>query len=365
MAIPRTKLWPLEPHTIGKHLVLKNYLDAWLPVLGTWQGRILFVDGFSGPGEYQGGEDGSPIIAMRRFIEHDSRSKITAEVFFMFIEKEEDRAEHLESVVAKLRPHLPSRSKAYVLTGQFDETLKAVLDRLDEQEQRLAPAFVMIDPFGVSGTPMSVIGRILKNPRCEVYVSFMYESINRFKTTKEFAPHLDDLFGTEDWKEGLCITDPEARKRFFYDLYKKQLKKHGAREVVRFELYEGDRIIYAIFHASRHPKACDLMKKAIWKVSPFGDYAFRGTRSSQLRLGLTSADCSPLERALSKEFKGDGWVSIEEILEFARSDRTDYHSGHVKRAVLARMETEGKIRVKSGSRKRARTYPGGTQLRFV
>ena len=60
MATPKDTLWELDPHTLGKHLVLRAYLDAWLPVMGSWQGRLLFIDGFAGPGEYEGGEEGSP-----------------------------------------------------------------------------------------------------------------------------------------------------------------------------------------------------------------------------------------------------------------------------------------------------------------
>lgn len=53
---PKSTLWPREPHTEGKHLVLKEYLNAWFPILGGTQGRIVFIDGFAGPGEYAGGE---------------------------------------------------------------------------------------------------------------------------------------------------------------------------------------------------------------------------------------------------------------------------------------------------------------------
>ena len=60
-------------------------------------------------------------------------------------------------------------TKLNVVTGSFDETMTEIFDYLDEQKSKLAPAFVMIDPFGVSGTPMSVVRRLLKNPRCEIY----------------------------------------------------------------------------------------------------------------------------------------------------------------------------------------------------
>ena len=59
---------------------------------------------------------------------------------------------------------------------------------------RLAPAFVMVDPFGVAGTPMEVFNRLFQNPKCEVYVSFMYEAINRFRGRPEFESHLAFLF---------------------------------------------------------------------------------------------------------------------------------------------------------------------------
>src|SRR5207249_9084384 len=94
MGLPKKTLWPLEPHTRGKHLVLKSYLDAWLPILGTWNGRILFIDGFAGPGQYEGGEDGSPLIALDALKNHAAKANITAEVVFVFIEKDKRRAAH-------------------------------------------------------------------------------------------------------------------------------------------------------------------------------------------------------------------------------------------------------------------------------
>ena len=53
-------VWPIEPHTKAKHQILEEYLKAWYPILSSWQGRVLYLDGFAGPGTYSGGEDGSP-----------------------------------------------------------------------------------------------------------------------------------------------------------------------------------------------------------------------------------------------------------------------------------------------------------------
>ena len=280
----RKKLWPLEPHTLGKHHVLRKYLNAWFPIMGTWNGRILFIDGFAGPGEYEGGEAGSPMIAFESFLEHVARKKITAEVVFTFVEADNERAEHLRKLIEKKYPTFPPNCKVEVWDGRFDRTMTRLLDELDRQNAALAPAFVMIDPFGVSDTPMEVVGRILRNRWSEVYVSFMYEAINRFKGTPEFESHLDGLFGCATWREGLVIEDAGQLKIYLYDLYAEQLRKNGAEHVVRFELFNAGRLIYAVYFATHNVKGSDRVKEAIWKIAPFGDFAFHGSRSGQLVL---------------------------------------------------------------------------------
>jgi three-Cys-motif partner protein len=361
---PKTTLWKLEPHTLGKHLVLKKYLDAWLPIMGRWNGRILFIDGFAGPGEYKGGEDGSPLIALRALKEHRAKGEISAEVYFFFIEKDVRRAKHLERLVSGLKSCMPPNCQTVVVHGVFDETMTQALDELEAQREQLAPCFVMADPFGVSGTPMSVMRRILQNPKSEVYISFMYEFINRFKGTSEFEPHLDQLFGSSTWREGIKIRDSDKRKRFFYDLYKNQLRQAGAQHVVHFELYKGRRLVYTIFFATQHTKGCDLMKQAIWKVAPWGDFAFRGMYSGQLTLGLEVPDFRPLKEALRQNFRSKGWVCIEEVNDFVASDQTDYHTGQFKRGALVPMEDAKEVEVDDSTRKRKHTYPAGTRLRF-
>ena len=364
MTEPKTTLWPLEPHTRGKHEVLKRYLDAWFPVMGSWTSRILFIDGFAGPGEYTGEEPGSPIIALNALRNHTAKHVISAEVGFIFIERDQDRADYLRKVCDRMKVGLPKKYWVEVVHGTFDRKMSGVLNRLDEQNSRLAPSFVMVDPFGVKGTPMHVLKHILRNPHCEVYISVMYQSMNRFMNQPEFEPHLDSLFGCKQWRAGIKITDSQKRKRFIYDLYRSQLKAAGARQVVHFDVYEGDRLIYAIFFATASPKGCDLMKQAIWKVAPFGDYAFHGSHSTQLTLGLSSTDFRPLQKLIRSRFRDKGWVSIQEISDYVASDECDYHTGHLKKGALKIMEKEGILDVNGATRSRRFTFPAGTRVRI-
>jgi len=343
--------------------VLRNYLNAWLPILGMTHDRIVFIDGFAGPGEYAGGEPGSPIIALRALKEHVAKARFSAEVKFVFVELEPDRAQHLTRLVEAEKKDLPGNCDALVVQGRFDATITTLLDDLESKMKTLAPSFLMVDPFGVSDTPMSIIQRVLRHLKSEVYISFMYEAINRFKNTPEFAPHLDALFGCPDWRQGMDIADPERKKDFYYSLYRNQLKQAGANQVLHFELYQGGRLVYAIFFGTKHLLGCDRMKQAIWKVAPFGDHAFRGTRTAQLGLDLEAVDPAALGNEIAAAFKRGEWIRVEDAKGFAQSDLTDYHSGHLKKA-LAHLETSGRMDIKPGSRKKARTFPDGTRFRL-
>ena len=75
----RDTLWRLEPATAAKHRLYKKYLDAWWPILlqpsastGRSWPHVTYVDAFAGPGEYIGGEEGSPVFALDRLLRHDA-----------------------------------------------------------------------------------------------------------------------------------------------------------------------------------------------------------------------------------------------------------------------------------------------------
>lgn len=75
MTAPTDVLWECRPHTRAKHTILRSYLDAWLPILGTTFPVVHLVDGFAGPGRYTGGEMGSPLIMLDAFLGHTARDR--------------------------------------------------------------------------------------------------------------------------------------------------------------------------------------------------------------------------------------------------------------------------------------------------
>jgi len=56
--------WKAEPHTLAKLEILRRYLGAWFSIICQRFDELVYVDATSGPGEYSGGEDGSPLVAL-------------------------------------------------------------------------------------------------------------------------------------------------------------------------------------------------------------------------------------------------------------------------------------------------------------
>src|SRR5262245_13879624 len=147
------KLPAIPAHTEAKHRLLKRYLGAWFPILGRWHRRINYLDGFAGPGEYEGGADGSPIIALKCAKQPFDAGTLGPDVVvnFGFVEADADQADHLRSMIATLG--LPKSFRVTVLDAPFRDAVGSLLDRLEEEQKDLAPTFAFIDPFGFKGVP--------------------------------------------------------------------------------------------------------------------------------------------------------------------------------------------------------------------
>ena len=354
-------VWERDEQTTGKHLVLQSYLDGWFPILGTRSGRLLFVDGFAGPGIYVGGTRGSPLIALDCIERHKQAGRLSGvEVVCLFIESNRARASKLISLLAQ-RPKIP-KTKVEVLQGDFDEKMNNILDYIEKQNAALAPAFVMIDPFGPKGSPMSLIGRVLANPKSECLISFMYEPIRRFNAVPEYEASLDELFGTMDWRSCWTIDNEADRKKFLHGLFATQLKQHGAKYVIPLELWNGNKHVYTLYFATCHLKGCDLMKRSCWKVDPTGGFSFRGYAPGQTT--LFGNDTEPLAEQLRNHF-GYNWVPIEKVDNFVMSDRTPYHTGLLRKDTLRRLETENRLDVERPRGGSGFTKNRGVRVRFI
>ena len=352
----KTTLWPLEAHTKAKHDILKRYLQAWYPILGKHNKRIVYIDGFSGPGEYAGGEMGSPIIAINAAIEH--KLNLNSQIVFWFIEENQERHENLKLILNE--KDVPTNFKLNVECSTFENSLTTILNDIDRNGSTLAPTFAFIDPFGISDTPFSIIEKIMSYKKCEVLITFMSGFINRFKGAEYNISHLDALFGTSDWKHDILENgDEEAITEF----YQKRLE-NVAKYVRSFEMInDRNQTAYRLIFGTNSIRGLEKMKESMWNVDESGSFKYSDrTDPNQSLLFSHQPNFELLKKFILSKF-GEQCATIEEIKEFVLVE-TPFRETHFKTQILAPMERASPPEMKVIRSGRS-GYPDGTIIEFI
>ena len=359
-------LWKIDEHTKAKHIILERYLKAWFPILSSLpiSDRLVYIDGFAGPGEYKGGEPGSPIIALKAALEHKLKDKFK-NIIFWFIDCREDRCNHLRKKIADLG-ELPPNFHVEVTCGKFKEELSKILEGLEREGSSLAPTFCFIDPFGYTDTGgPEVLGKILKFPKCEVLLTYMVGFMDRsaYDPAKCRIICEEWNFSKDDIDKIINTKNMIDREIVWIDVLKKKLI-----EVSGTNLYHvafcvkgyNNRTLYYLIYFTKHIKGVKAMKEAMFKTGKtgqyqFSDYDFRQKILLDYSKELWQKDCAEM---IYEHFK-HGVHQVEEIENWVILE-TPYiwRSG-----ILKILENERKIISVTG-RCRQFTYPKKASIKF-
>lgn len=287
----------------AKHFILRRYLDGWFPILSSLSGRVLYIDCHAGRGRHKTGHEGSPILALRRLLEHKLRNRILAstEVRFMFFEINPDHYPALKSEIAALG-NLPQQIHVDVYCEDYEPALQEAFEDLKRRGQVLAPAFAFVDPYGFS-LSMDLLNKLLSFRRCELLVNFMYRYVDMAIHRDEQTSNMDSLFGCPDWRSLATIDDPSDRAEATIRLFSSQLRA----EFVTHMYMRGvnKRLKYVLLHATNHKRGRELMKEAMWSIEPSGSFAaYERTNPNQLILISADPELRPLKDRLWSEFVG-------------------------------------------------------------
>lgn len=358
---PKTVRWKRPAHTAAKHELLEGYLKAWLPIMARTNDALLVVDGFAGPGRYEDGERGSPLVILETFLDHRDRKNWDEKRFtFAFIEKDPERFEALKAELASVS--LPGNASMLVVHGEFDNEIGGLLDRIPKG-YGLIPSFVFIDPFGWTEHSLELSSRILAFPKCEVLVYVPLPWIARFVGDENVRQSLNNLYGGDSWLPARRIADGRDRHAFLHDRFLEKLASHaGLARSFEFRIAGRGWNGYHLFFGTGHPTGLDRMKYVMWKLDPASGTHFADATGGQLTLFREAPDLEPLRQALRDQFGGRAF-SIEEAEVFTLMD-TPYHPGiHLKKGALKPLEEAGELN--GWNRTRAKTYPAGTILQFT
>jgi len=366
MAAPKSTHWALEPHTSAKHAILRRYLDAWIPILNFANYReVLYIDAFAGPGSYSGGEDGSPIIALKALAAH--QPALSAIYHFHFVEEKADRAAALQVAVDRqlLSMGNPQNLRVVVHCSSFEAAYPKI--KLLFPNQKLPPTFAFIDPFGWTGLPFDIVREILSFQSCEVMINFMFEEINRFLANPDQNSNFDQLFGGLNWRKCAEISDPKARNKCLHDLYGSRLSS-AASFVRSFEMRNfKNSTDYYLFFATRSIDGLKKMKASMWKVDEGGAFTFSdATDTRQSVLFEQEPQFDLLRRQIVQKFAGKT-VSVDQIERFVISE-TAFRETHFKVQILKVLEATvppGLVVTTAKPGRKRGQFPSGTVVRFA
>lgn len=354
------KTWEYEEQTKMKHKVLSYYFPQWLQILGRWNKGLNYVDGFGGIGAYHIKEDidagkylsnnfGSPVVAtlqIKRLVENGKIGKAS----IIIIDEDKENIKNLKEV---LKYNKVSVENIEFIEGSFDKEINRTLDSFEKELKSLAPTFFLIDPFGFSQVKMETIARILKQPKSEIIINFMYNAIQRWVSHSKLQIHYDNLFGCKEWKNYIGKRTDE-KERYLVDLFRKQCKEYGKAKFAypfRLSFPDKDMPYYYLFHLTQHRKGCSLMKDSFAKFN-LGNLEYKGNGFKQESL------FGPLEKSQKRE------VFVDNLLNKFKSrkiyyggllnsviDECDFLESGIKK-ILQELEKSGIIKIDGNGRAR-------------
>ncbi|MEO8035588.1 MAG: three-Cys-motif partner protein TcmP [Acidobacteriota bacterium] len=273
-------LWPADAHTLTKHRILKNYFDAWAPILshakGIQSSELLFVDGFAGPGQYSTGEPGSPIIAINAILDHSL--SMPRPVRFRLIEHRQDRFDILRGHVDTLRPRIEASNKVVVdppTHGDCETEIRRLISERAATGTPLGPALLFLDQFGYANVPMGLIQAVMAHPQCEVLSYLNCKRMNAYLSDETKWPTITAAYGDDSWRPAIDMLGAE-RQRHLIETYKARIRSAAKVEHVwSFAMFgKSNELIYWLIFSTKSLKGLEQMKKAMWKADDSGSFRF-------------------------------------------------------------------------------------------
>lgn len=318
--------------TVTKHNILANYLEPWAKIMAkqSWVKKAYYVDAFAGAGEYESGEEGSPLIATKILANHQ---KHAFQFSCICIEKNRQRYEKLVASLQNYKDIIqvdPHR-------GEFLDVIDDVLRKIGK-----SPAFFFIDPEGFSGMDFDKVELILKQDHKEILVNFQYNAIQRWTGTANNLNSRDEtkraqalqlsqtftkLFGTSKWIDfAHKPTSSEKKELELINLYANQIRANNSfvwpfknRFPTRNMTY------YYLVYATKNLTAFKIMKDVMFRE--------KSRENFQMNL-LEELDFDAFKNDLCKRYCGKESVEYNEILSYVLQ-HTQYTDTDLRKALDA------------------------------
>ena len=186
-----------------KHGILRRYPSVFATMAGVSGNRVVYFDGYAGPGRYEDGSPGSPLLA----VETARRTaKWNRNVECLFVERDSNYAANLETTLAA---EAPNEMTYRVWRGDVADHVDAALAVAGAD-----PMLAFLDPFGTALSYTNLTSKLLGRPlSCPTEVMLNLNLENVWSTggwltgevtqpgSEKALGRLDAFFGDDWWRE--------------------------------------------------------------------------------------------------------------------------------------------------------------------
>jgi len=271
------KAYEGREHSLIKHELLRGYLEVLLSIVGvSGVKKFAYVDCFAGPwGDDTESLEGTSIAISLEILAkvRDTLEKVHGvrglEFRAIYVEAAKKRYKHLSDYLGK---NCPNGIQCHALHGDYSVLQDEILKLCGDQSF----AFFFVDPKGWVDVGVPKLTKLLRRPKSEFLITFMYDFLNRAIGMVDYREQTSQMLGKleeEDYVQ-LDYLSPAERAEWVVRKYREHLKavmgpdgNFPARAFHADVLHKSkERVHYHLVYLTRHHKGIVKFAEASEKI---------------------------------------------------------------------------------------------------
>ncbi|SFT15748.1 three-Cys-motif partner protein TcmP [Sphingobacterium wenxiniae] len=308
----------LFEHSEVKVKLLGTYLQKYFNIMSNtpFVNTVHYYDMFSGPGIYEDGGHGSPMIILRELKQAHFRSKartvdLSSQYKCIFNDKDTEIIEALEKNIKEAKIHYPEIGTLEYSNKDYKEICPDVVKKL-KTLLNSEKAFIFIDPYGYKDVRFSEIRDLLSNKKSEVLLFLPTHFMFRFSengTPESLYDFINDIVPRDQWPKSVTGLD-------FVENLKHAFQQNLGKDffVDSFIISRDKNQFFCLFFFTSHIYGFDRMLDTKWEIDTEDGrgWKFNAASSDLFSQVVNSPNISKFEKIL------------EEYLEQKRSNKEIY-----------------------------------------
>jgi three-Cys-motif partner protein len=252
--------------SIKKQRIVSKYFGGWaniiFPTALPKEGKIMYVDLFSGPGRYKDGSPSTPLLVLEHVIKTPALRENTV-LFF-----NDEKAEFVESLEQNVANFPGVEMLKHKPVFRNKSVGREIIPKI---EQVKVPTLFFADPWGYAGISIDLIEASIRHWGSDFLFFFNYNRINMNLGCGGMNEAINEFFSTsraEKLRNAIAELTPPKREEAILKEMQSAIKGIGAKvEKFTYRNKTGVRSTHHLLCVSRHPEGMALFKEISAKES--------------------------------------------------------------------------------------------------